>query len=207
MQGKVVEDIAPVNFFSFGRRDDVHAVASGDDFSTCQDLGFCALSFKTFVGVLVIQLQDDGGPEALNRFYVAAEGSDFNVSFERAQGWKLMRTRFLYRYVDGGDVAQLGVYAGDNGGEVFLQATAPGGTSGSIAQARPPCSGAGFSAARRGLGYAQLLGGTRQPSVVCPRALTDIVADYALKATTWNFQGATFGDNQLATTRLFVIDL
>lgn len=198
----------PVAAFSFGRHDAPEGRAQGKKITTCNTAGFCHQVSDTYAGILIIQMNDKGGPRALNRFFIVTEGrGQPDIELQEASGWKLVTTELEYRYVDGSDAAVAGVYAGSEGVEVFTKTTLAGGKGGSLAQAEPPCSGSRVSVLFRGAGYLELRGGEEDVSTYCPQVGSAAIAASAPKSTEWILEGAAAGDVELATTRLFVVDL
>lgn len=198
----------PIAAFSFGRHDDPEVRVQEREFTGCNTAGFCQTVAQTFGGFLLIQMDDDGGRDALNRFYIVTEGRGKpDLELKDARGWKLEKTNLMYRYADGSDEAPVGAYVGSQGIEVFTEAKLVGGSGGSLAQATPPCSGSRTSVVFRGVGFGQLRGGKSEPATYCPHVGRPTIADHASGTTKWVFNGTFAGDVDLATTRLFVVDL
>lgn len=193
------------SFAASSRRWEDSTLRVGDTrVSTC-DVNICHDDKVTGYQGLGTTYVDAGEPDAPNFFFVVASGRRVAYTF-RGTGWKLYRATLRYRYVDGAQNAPASAHAGAVGAEVFTESRAPGGRSGSLAVAIPPCSVAMSGLASRGAGQVTLDGGVRPARFTCP-ADRSFVGSYATAATTWRLHGTAAGESTGQDTRLFVLDL
>jgi hypothetical protein len=201
-----VRSVTPGTQLSHGRTDDPTIYGSEGPVTACRLGGPCGIG-STFAGTLFAWSSDGGGKGVSNRVYIVLEGEDVAHELE-ADGWKLEEADFSYRYVDNIDSDAIGVAHTGRGVEVLFEAAARGGTSGSVAQAVPPCSQTIVGGVPRGVGTLALGGGAAspEPAATCPRDAQPLV-DHAPGATTWRAHGTVAGSSDLAYTHLFVIDV
>jgi hypothetical protein len=153
-----------------------------------------------------ILMEDDGGPGAMNRYYVVFEGADVNVAHFKVDGWELHETTGLtYRYVDWRRSQGAGAAAFGHGVTFFNAAEADGGAQGSVAMAIPPCSNNAVPGGA-GAGLVTLRGGQHESTAQCP-SLLPVTAGHAQGAVRWRAEGTAVGDNTLNEVPLFVLDL
>jgi hypothetical protein len=197
-----VQSASPWSQSSYGHTDDgVHAM--GTHVTTCT-LGQCGLAGSEFSADYRISLDGSAGDDE-NAIFVVLEGAAISYSFE-SDGWTLTKVPFGYRYVDGADANAVDAGDPQAGAQVFLDASAPGGSGGSLAQAVPPCRTAAQGLSR-GVGQVTLDGGATTPSITCPTSGWGAIADHAAAATTWRAHGVAAGDRTLRDTALLVVDL
>jgi hypothetical protein len=122
-----------------------------------------------------------------------------------AVGWRIVPMRLNYRLVNTWDASPARVSSGVYSAAVVDGATAPGGRSGSLAVATPPCSISASGIVSRGAGQIQLTGGVTAPTFTCPTDRIPI-GSYTNRKTTWSVDGWAAGDSTQSDTTLFVID-
>ena len=208
--GARVEDgeakaVFPGTHATYGRTDSTTVYGLGDEPTTACELGGPCTVLTTLGGGVQTYLSDDGGKDVPNRVYVVIEAAYIDFAVE-AKGWELRPADFDYRYVDNLESDAIGASQNSRGVEVFFESTAPGGANGSVAQANPPCTRSVVNQVSRGVGRMTLDGGPSSPTFTCPLD-TDLIGDFARGATTWRAHGYIAGQNDLANTHLFVVDL
>lgn len=187
------------------RRWEDDTLRAGDlTFSSCQ-VQVCHDDVVKGYHGLGTSYRDEGGADAPNYFFVVAYG--YRVAFAfRGEGWRAYRAPLTYRYVDGPQDATASTHVLLAGAEVFTAAAAPGGRSGSLAAAFPPCSVAASGVVGRGAGRVTLAGGAEPAEAICP-ATRSFLGSYARGSTEWSLTGPAAGDSTANDTRLFVLDL
>jgi hypothetical protein len=206
-----VQQVASLGARVFGHGEDEPAVTrDGETQRICPTETSCVL-FQTLAYSDVIYLEDKGGPEALNRFWIVTEGA-FRIRL-KGHGWTLARRPLSYRYQLARDSAAMQVDTGVSSVEISGDARLAGGRRGSLAVLMPPCSTSstvpGAAAPLpRGVGSMSLLGGVGTPSVTCPSDVGTVYpTSHATGRTTWTSRGRIVGDHTFQSVRMFVVDL
>jgi hypothetical protein len=166
----------------------------------------CISLFDCPHGLVALGVGINDSDETLyNRIYVPVRGQVSDLNF-KATGWRLQRTKYAYRTVEGISSSAAEATYDPNGVEVFQSATTTGGPHGSIAVGDPPCSTATVNGVARGAGTVTLIGGPHPSSVTCPKDTAELV-DYTTRKTRWTLSGTVVGDTTQRQTRLLVLDL
>ena len=149
--------------------------------------------------------EDQGGPDAPTRMFVAVHGDGPGAGLGgQTKGWTIREVPPTFHFIRSYEAQAVGIQGLFGGGEVFLSAAAPGGEHGSIAVGQPPC---GFPMFEPGAGANLLRGGGADRIHVCGADWGGI-ADFATGTTTWRLEGAAAGASPFfGPARLLVIDL
>ena len=207
-QGRV-SSVQPDGMTSFGYSDNDTFTASGKAVSICTTATAitCAGEGPGGVALVGVTYSDDGiGASIANRWIFVASGQEVSTKFH-ASGWRLRQVPLRYRFTDGAAADTLGLNLAGRSVGVFTSASLAGGTSGSIAQALPPCSNAEAPPIMEGVGQLTLAGGTREESLTCPGLPHGAIASWSARVTTWTARGFAAGSSTLYNTRLLVIDI
>lgn len=194
------------SYFGSVRRWENDTVQVGNTtFTTCQAGLLCYGDDDPGMYGLGSTYADNGESHAPNYYFVVATGRHVEYTFH-GTGWTLVRTPLTSRYLDGGDTGAAAVHVLQSGVEVYGDGSLPGGRYGSIGAGKPPCSLAASSLVSRGVGSVTLEGGVDRPEFTCPTSRV-MLSSYATGPTTWRLRGTAVGDNTMADSRLFVLDL
>lgn len=142
--------------------------------------------------MLGLLYEDDGAdaPNSANVLLLMAYGVEPEIEADE-KGWVLREVRRRVSTVwasDGGDA--MGVHSQHAGGELFLSATLPGGSRGSIALGQLPCTSVG--GVSTGVGSATLTGGPQPVTMSCPTQNSGL-GQAAQRAVTWRLTGPVVG--------------
>ncbi|HVF06554.1 MAG TPA: hypothetical protein VNA20_17065 [Frankiaceae bacterium] len=187
-----------------GEADSAQVRANGSRTVLCES-GACVLDTSTEIAGGAVRIDNDAGDDRWNVLFVVARGRSATYR-ATAKGWTVKRVSLPFRVVTGQQATDAGAYAVGAGVEVFRQAAAHGGGTGSLAVAEPPCSEATTGAVSRGIGTLTLDGGVKSDTYTCP-ADRGALAGWATRRTTWRVHGTAAGDSTMAGARLVVLDL
>jgi hypothetical protein len=203
------QDVVSLGARLIGTNDEPVYSSNGRTTRICPQPTSCALT-RSFAYGDVIYLDDQGGADALNRFWIVTRG-DFTIRL-KGHGWKLVPTGLNYRYITSTQASRFGVYAGTDSAEISRDVSLSGGRRGSLAVLMPPCSTSSDVPAAepvpRGVGSMTLGGGPHPSTLSCPASVGKAFpTDVARAATTWTVTGTVLGDSSFQAIRLLVVDL
>ena len=171
---------------------------------TCSYTGTCAPG-SLDLAFLGFSYSSNNSSGDINALYFVMRGSRLQVKFT-GTGWALKSVPLAFRAQEVQNNAVVAVSIANRGAAITDGASAPGGRSGSVAVAEPPCSTSDVGVLARGLGRVTLTGGVTSPTFTCPAPAAAILGSYARKSTTWQLTGVAAGDSTLSDEALLVID-
>jgi len=171
---------------------------------TCSYTGTCAPGGFDVV-LLGVSYASGSSAGDVNELFFVVRGTRISIRLT-AKGWRLRNAPLTFHDQPTQQDAAASAAVAGRGVAVTGGAASPGGRSGSVAVAMPPCSISDVGAVARGAGRVTLIGGVTSPSFTCPATTAPVLASYATSATQWRIDGLVAGDTTLANQALLVID-